>query len=196
MAPTRPLALLAAALLTAACDTTAVDPDDSDTGTADSSDTEDSADTADTGETDDSDTPDASLYVGNWSGTWTLLVGGSDSGAASLSITRDTAQSQVTAVLDLDGDVFGDIDPAAVSMTGPYAAAGFEVSANDTDAYGEIAISFSADGTITGTSKPVLSSDILTFSGSATATEMTVDYAFEDTDGSVSASGRLDLDKD
>lgn len=192
---------LAALALVGACDAGRDKPDDPfETDTAvDSADTADSADTSDTaGPVDTSDTSDtidgAAAYAGGWSGTWSNTTF-SSTGSASLSVVIDDAKKEATFGLDLNGNVFGGNDPPLISLKGTYTATSLTVSATGDALFGDLTLTFDADGTVNGTATPPGLPGGLTFTGTATPKKMDISYGIDDGQGGSYAIGTLEFSK-
>ena len=114
----------------------------------------------------------AAGFAGSWSGSWTNTTFGS-TGPAAATITADTINQTVTVVLDLGGGVFGGGDPAPVTFTIPYTAAGGSFTSTS-PAYGTITATISPTGAITATLAGVPSGGItgVTFTGTITPTTL------------------------
>ena len=130
-------------------------------------------------------------FAGNWTGTWNNTTFGSK-GAAKMTVVVDEAKKSVELTLDLDGNVFGAADPPAEKFTGTYTAAGFTVTSKST-LFGDLSLTFKADGTISGSGKPAGFDDI-TFKGTGTAKTMTLTYTINQ-GGKKFAEGTFDLTK-
>ncbi len=119
---------------------------------------------------------DYASYAGTWSGSWTNTTFGSMGNmTGQLSVEKNgTAQL----VLDVDGFVFGLIDPAAKTFTGTYNENAMTFTGTGDDLFGNLTMTFAASGSVTvaGLDVPADSIDSLTASGVVTATNLNADY--------------------
>ena len=95
----------------------------------------------------------------------------------------------------MDGQVFGDVDPDPLSMSGEWDPTGFTVSATD-DVWGPISISWNGDGSVEGEATPAGDDDVLSFAGNHGPQKMRLDYAFTDPEDGVTAQGSITLTPD
>lgn len=133
-------------------------------------------------------------YAGTWSGSWTnITFGSTGSMTGQLSVEKNgTAQL----VLDVDGFVFGLVDPAPKTFTGTYNKDAMIFTSAGDDLFGNLTITFAATGSVTvsGLDVPALSIDTLTASGVVTTTNLNADYTL--TIGGVTyAEGTMSLFK-
>lgn len=124
--------------------------------------------------------------VGSWTGSWNNTTFGS-TGASKATVTTDEATKKVTFKLDLDGNVFGGVNPPEETFTGTYDDAQFTVSGSSAT-FGMLSLTVKKDGTITGSATPTRGT--ITLTGSASETKITINYLF--TDGT---KGTLTLQK-
>ncbi|MBI4092511.1 MAG: hypothetical protein HY420_01155, partial [Candidatus Kerfeldbacteria bacterium] len=151
------------------------------------------------GKTSDYCTPDSlyqgyASYAGTWSGSWTNnTFGSTGSMTGQLSVEKNgTAQL----VLDVGGFVFGLIDPAAKTFTGTYNEDAMTFTGAGDDVFGDLTITFAANGSVTvsGLEVPASSIDILTASGAVTATNLSANYTLT-FGGLTYAEGTMSLTK-
>lgn len=130
-------------------------------------------------------------YAGAWIGTWTNTTF-SSTGSASLTISVDTGESTAEMELDLNGNVFGGADPAAVTFSGPYTASALTVSGTNA-LFGPTTFTFSSSGAITGMATPAASADVNTveFTGTGTPTAINIAYTIRTSASAVFATGTL-----
>jgi hypothetical protein len=132
---------------------------------------------------------------GFWRGTWfNNTFGTTDSAFMTSSV--DESSNTLEIILDLDGNVFGGSDPDPVTMTGPYDENGFSVSGNS-PTYGDIFITGSSDGTITGRlpNVPNPNIDSTTLAGTFNADTVALTYLIY-FGGSVFANGVINMVRD
>lgn len=133
-------------------------------------------------------------YLGEWSGEWRNTTFGS-SGAVRATLE---AQPDGTAsfTVDLDGFVFGALDPDPKTYTGSYTADGATFEAPGDPLFGDLTIQASFDGqvTITGEMVPVPGIAQLDAVGSFTPQEIALEYTVTFAGGDL-AEGEMTLTK-
>lgn len=134
-------------------------------------------------------------FVGDWQGRWENLTFGSKD-SASLTVTADTMLGTLEAVLDLDGPVFGGSDPAPITLTGTYDAAGFSVSGSQAP-YGDLSISGDTSGVMSGraVNLPNPGIDSVTLLGNYTEDVINLTYIVYFAFGGGTANGILSMEK-
>lgn len=133
-------------------------------------------------------------YLGEWNGEWRNTTFGS-SGAARATIE---AQPDGTAsfTVDLDGFVFGALNPDPKTYTGSFTADGATFVAPDDPLFGDLTIQVSPDGevTITGEMVPIQGIAQLDAVGSITPDEIALEYTVTFVGGDL-AVGEMALTK-
>jgi hypothetical protein len=119
----------------------------------------------------------AAALAGNWSGQWRNVTFGS-TGSATMAVSADTVAQTFRVTLDLNGLVFGLSDPLPQTFSGSYTpTAGADVHGT-TLLFGDLTLKVTPTGQITGSvsdlSGPTVSR--LDFTGTATATLVTINY--------------------
>ncbi|MEX2029990.1 MAG: hypothetical protein WD906_03350 [Anaerolineales bacterium] len=136
----------------------------------------------------------ANAYAGNWSGSWTNQTFGS---TGDVRMTIDVSpDGTATLTVDLDGLVFGLLDPEAATYDGSYTEEGAEFSIADDPVFGELSMVVDPEGNVVVSAPNVPSSNILSFSatGSLTTEALHLDY-FVLFIEATPAQGVLDMDK-
>lgn len=136
----------------------------------------------------------AGVYAGNWSGSWTNHTFGSTGDARmTIDVSPDGTASLT---LDLDGLVFGLVDPEAATYPGSYTEGGAVFIVSDDPVFGELSIVVDPGGNVLVSAPDVPSSNILSLSatGSLTTEALHLDYLVLFLEGT-SAQGVLDMDK-
>ena len=136
----------------------------------------------------------AQLYVGEWSGEWRNTTFGS-TGAARASTTAEPDGS-ATFTVDLDGFVFGALDPDPMTYIGTYTADGATFETPDDPLFGDLTIIVTRDGEITiqGELVPIDGIASLFATGTITADEVSLNYTVAFSGGG-EAVGELVLTK-
>ena len=118
----------------------------------------------------------AAKMAGNWTGSWRNTTFGS-TGTITMSVTTDTVQQTMQIRLDVNGNVFGGSDPPAETFNGPYTTTGATLTRTST-VYGDVTVTVTPTGQITGSAVnvPVGTISRLDFTGTATATTITINY--------------------
>lgn len=141
-------------------------------------------------------TLDPAAMDGAWSGDWENTTF-SSTGAASLTLDVDTEAATVDASLDLDGNVFGGLDPDPLEFDGTYDEGGMEITAT-TVLFGDFTLTISADGDVSGGGTPEASTSVwgLSFDGTATESSIDLDYTILDEADATYAEGTITFTKD
>lgn len=134
-------------------------------------------------------------FVGSWVGTWSNTTFGSV-GPAAWTILIDESTNMVTLTTDLDGNVFGAVDPLPeryVAELGPGGVTFTAMSAT----FGDFTLTINSDGTMTGTgvNVPTPGVDGFAFTGTITPTQINLNYTVSFTGGG-GAAGLLQVNKD
>ena len=126
--------------------------------------------------TEDNTYDQVQLYLGEWSGEWHNTTFGS-TGAARASTTAEPDGS-ATFTVDLDGFVFGALDPNPMTYIGTYTADGVTFEAPGDPLFGDLTIIVTRDGEITiqGELVPIEGIASLFASGTITADEVSLSY--------------------
>ena len=130
-------------------------------------------------------------YEGEWSGTWQNTTFGSTGDAmATVTVNND---GTMELILDLDGFVFGAIDPPAVTLTGTYTASDATLELVDDATFGTIALVFTADGEVDGSfDNLMLAGGTMSVTGSHSPEHIEIGYSL--VLGAINADGVLILD--
>jgi hypothetical protein len=114
-------------------------------------------------------------YIGNWTGGWTNNAG--FSGSATMTFNANTVAQTFEAVVDLNGSVFGLLDPPAQTVAGPYNPGGNTTSIIATS-LGTLSVTFSATGQISGSLTGVVAGGIsrMDFTGTSTSSTININY--------------------
>ncbi len=134
-------------------------------------------------------------YLGAWSGEWRNTTFGS-SGAVSATVSADE-DGTMTFSVDLDGFVFGALDPDPVTYSGNFDAEGAVFNIPGDPLLGDLTITVTADGevVIVGESVPDERIDKVSAVGTVTPEEISLEYIVTFTTGD-SAVGEMSLTKD
>ncbi len=134
-------------------------------------------------------------FTGDWQGRWENLTFGSKD-SASLTVTADTLLGTLEAVLDLDGPVFGGSDPAPITLTGTYDAAGFSVSGSQAP-YGDLTLAGDTNNVMGGraVNLPNPGIDSVTLLGKYTEDIINLTYIVYFAFGGGTANGVLSMEK-
>ena len=187
--------VVASLLMLAACD----DGDDDDTTNGDTPepDATEPADDADDDEAAAGAAPGFEQYTafsGQWSGDWSNTTFGS-TGTVTLTITvNDDGTADFS--LDVDGNVFGGVDPPALTFSGTYDADGAHIAVTGDALFGDVTIDATADGAFTLEATNIPAPGIAGFSSEGTATPDGVDMTYTVTfDDGTTAEGTGTLTK-
>ncbi len=133
-------------------------------------------------------------FVGNWTGGWVNNTFGT-SGSATMSYNVDTVAETFQITMDLNGQVFGLIDPPAQTFNSTYSPTGPTNIAIPTP-FGTLNSTFTQAGQITGSITGVSVGGItrMDFTGTATPAAITVNYTVTFNTGAT-AAGVLTLNK-
>jgi hypothetical protein len=134
-------------------------------------------------------------YLGNWSGEWHNVTFGS-SGAVSATVSADE-DGTLTITVDLDGFVFGALDPDPITYSGKFDAEGAVFTIPGDPLFGDLTITITEDGevAIVGESVPDERIDKISAVGTVTPQEISLEYIVGFTAGD-SAVGDMTLTKD
>jgi hypothetical protein len=119
----------------------------------------------------------ASQLAGNWIGTWNNNTFGS-SGSAALAIVVNTSVKTYAVTLTLGGNVFGGTAPPPQTFSGSYSTASGATFTGHDSLFGDITFTITPAGVVTGSATNVPSSNVsaVSFSGTASATTITINY--------------------
>jgi hypothetical protein len=133
--------------------------------------------------------------AGEWSGSWENTTFGSTGGARAVIDVQPDGDATFT--IDLDGMVFGALDPDPMSYEGTYDADGAVFEAPSDPLFGDLTITVDADGevTINGELVPVDGIASLSAEGSITSDAIQLEYTVGFTGGG-EAKGVLNLAKE
>lgn len=145
--------------------------------------------------TEDTTFQDIQAYLGDWSGEWRNITFGS-SGAVHATFSAEEVGT-LSFTVDLDGFVFGALDPDPISYSGSFDPEGAVFNIPGDSLFGDLSINVSKDGavTIVGESVPDERIDSITAEGTVTPMEVSLDYEVTFTTGD-SAVGEMTLTKD
>lgn len=134
-------------------------------------------------------------YLGNWSGEWRNTTFAS-SGAVSATVSAEE-DGTLTFSVDLDGFVFGALDPDPVTYSGNFDAEGVVFNIPGDPLLGDLTIAITADGevVIVGESVPDERIDKVSAVGTVTPEEISLEYIVTFATGD-SAVGEMSLTKD
>jgi hypothetical protein len=145
--------------------------------------------------TEDTGFEQASAFAGEWSGSWENTTFGSSGDArAAIDVQPD---GTATFTVDLDGMVFGMLDPDPMTYEGTYDANGATFEAPGDPLFGDLAISVTPAGdvTINGELVPVDGIASLSASGTISSDSIQLEYTVVFTGGG-EAMGVLNLVKE
>lgn len=139
----------------------------------------------------------AAAFAGTWTGQWKNTTFGT-TGNASLALSMDLPAQSVSAVVDLDGNVFGAGAPPAQTLTGTFTEKGIVFSGTSPllGTYALNADGFcSVSGRLTHLSNPTISS--VDLAGTVTTTKVSLTYTitFSPAGGGGTATGTVTLTK-
>lgn len=139
--------------------------------------------------------PDPIDFAGNWTGRWENLTFGSKD-SASLTVTIDTTLRTLSAVLDLDGNVFGGSDPPPITLNGVYDDEGFSASGSQAP-YGDMTLSGDTAGNLAGSAVNVPNAgiDSVSMSGTYDAAVLALNYVVHFAFGGGTANGIITMEK-
>lgn len=137
----------------------------------------------------------ASQIAGSWGGGW-LNNTFSSSGTATLAITTNTTAHTFSATLHLTGNVFGGSAPPDQTFSGSYSTSTGVSYSGHSSLFGDITFTVTPAGVINGVATNVPSANVskVTFSGTASAHAITIDYTVNLKAGGT-ASGVVTLTK-
>jgi len=137
----------------------------------------------------------AAALAGTWNGTWNNTTF-STLGSAKLVISIDSSAKTYTATLTLGGGVFGGSAPSPQTFSGSYStSSGATFTGHDT-LFGDITFTITPAGAVSGSATNIPSSNVgsMTFTGTATATSITIHYTLQ-LEPSGTANGTVTLTK-
>ena len=144
--------------------------------------------------TEDTTFQEVQAYLGEWSGEWRNITFGS-SGAVSASFLAEE-DGTAAFTIDLDGFVFGALDPDPMTYTGSFSSEGavFDIPADPL--FGDLTITVTAEGeiSITGELVPVEGIAQISAIGTISSEEMHLDYTVTFSAGEP-AIGEMNLTK-
>lgn len=138
---------------------------------------------------------DVQAYLGEWSGAWRNITFGSSGAAfATLAAEQDGTASFT---VDLDGFVFGVIDPDPITYVGSFSADGAIFEAPGDPLFGDLTMKVTADGevAIVGELVPIEGIAQLSATGTITPEEIFLEYIVTFAAGDT-AVGEMTLTKD
>lgn len=133
-------------------------------------------------------------YAGTWSGSWSNTTFGSTGAMTGTLTVNDDGTAQL--VLDVDGAVFGLVNPSAKTFSGTYNEDALTFTGTGDDLFGNLTMTFASTGSVTasGIDVPATDIDMLSLSGTVTATALNANYTL--TLGSLTyAQGTMSLTK-
>ncbi|MCA8953216.1 MAG: hypothetical protein KDE27_27135 [Planctomycetes bacterium] len=132
------------------------------------------------------------IYLGDWTGTWTNL---NTSGTGALTVTVEQEEMTLNIEFDMDGQVFESMDPDPESYEAAIGASEARMASFKSDVFG--ALSATIDGlgilTISGTGVPG-TTDRFDITGTIAGTKMTFVATITSQNGSIT-TGYATLDK-
>ena len=133
----------------------------------------------------------AQSYAGHWEGEWHNLTFSSQ-GTLQLDVTVKP-DGTASFTVDVGGMAFGVIDPEPVTYAGTYTGKGLRILVEQDPLFGRLEVFINADGSLTATSEQIPISGIksMTVNGTATATEMNLEYTVQLSAGQ--ADGEVEL---
>ena len=133
-------------------------------------------------------------YAGTWSGSWSNTTFGSTGTMSGVLTVNDDGTAQL--VLDVDGFVFGLVNPGQKTFSGTYDQDALTFTGTDDDVFGDLILTFNTGGTFTisGLQVPASNVDVLTASGTVTATALNANYTL-DLGGVFYAAGTISMTK-
>lgn len=133
-------------------------------------------------------------FIGNWTGGWVNNTFGT-SGSATMSYNVDTVAETFQITMDLNGQVFGFIDPPAQTFNSTYSPTG-PTNITIPTPFGTLNATFTQTGQISGAITGVNVGGInrMDFTGTATTATITVNYTVTFNTGAT-ATGVLTLNK-
>lgn len=133
-------------------------------------------------------------FIGNWSGNWVNSTFGS-TGDVTMVFGANTVAQTVSVTVDLNGTVFGAINPPAFTITGPYVPNAVNTVTGSAFG-GTFTATFTPPGQISGsvTGIPVAGISRVDFTGTVTGTTVTLNYTVTFSGGGT-AIGTLTLTK-
>jgi len=133
----------------------------------------------------------AAAWDGTWLGQW-LNQTFNSTGAASFSFTVNESAKTIDVTWDMDGAVFGQADPAPITMNLQYDDTGINAQVNGT-ALGDLAFTVDADGNIEGSFTNVPNAAIaqVTFTGQRNGNTITLNYTVQFAGGGNPATGSV-----
>jgi hypothetical protein len=142
----------------------------------------------------DEDFERASRFAGDWEGQWINQTFGS-SGAARGTVSIDP-DGTASLFIDLDGFVFGIVDPPAKTYEGTYSSEGAHFEKDGDDLFGNVQIDVDSNGTMTVNGEMVPVEGVASFSASGTLTEtsLNLDYLVQFPGGG-EANGVIEMSK-
>jgi len=134
-------------------------------------------------------------YLGNWRGEWHNITFGS-SGAVTATVSADE-DGTLSISLDLDGLVFGALDPDPISCSGNFDAEGAVFNIPNDPLFGDLSITITEDGevAIVGESVPDERIEKISAVGTITPEEISLEYIVAFAAGD-SAVGDMTLTKE
>jgi hypothetical protein len=125
----------------------------------------------------------------SFTGTWNNTTFGS-TGASKASFTVDESAKTMTMKLDLDGNVFGGVNPAEETFQGTYTDDEMNLSGTST-VFGTLTLKVTKEGVLTGTATPTRGD--VTFDGTVSTSSISLNYTLDDSGSEV--KGTLSMTK-
>ena len=137
-------------------------------------------------------TPGPAAFAGNWTGSWVNNTFATV-GAASLSVSVNTAAQTFQFTLALAGNVFGAGTPPPQTLSGTYTGAGATIVGHSA-LFGDVTMSIGSNGAVSGQAINVPNANIsrIDFVGTATAQTISLTYVITFNTGGI-ATGVLTL---
>ena len=126
--------------------------------------------------TEDTKFDEVLAYLGEWSGEWRNITFGSSGAVSATFVAEEDGAAAFT--IDLDGFVFGALDPEPMIYSGSFSSEGavFDIPADPL--FGDLTISVTVDGeiSIVGDLVPMEGIAQISAAGTITSEEMHLDY--------------------
>lgn len=138
---------------------------------------------------------DSTAWEGTWAGQWTNTTF-SSVGPATIVIAQGPTVGTADVTFDMDGAVFGQADPPAISMTVNYDNTGINAQVNGTQ-LGDLAFTITANDSVQGSFTNVPGGGIarVDFTGQRNGNTITINYTVTFAGGGGTARGNLVVTK-
>ena len=119
----------------------------------------------------------ASELAGNWSGSWTNNTF-QTTGPVSAAISVDTTAHTFSATITIGGNVFGGSAPPPFTASGSYSTSTGVSYSGHNGTFGDVTFTITPNGAVSGGATNIPSANVsaLSFSGTATATTISINY--------------------